>query len=63
MRQLLTVVVLVMAMYFAWSYLPSKDKSAAKRFLYKHLPMVAFIITTILVVLFVQFNIKSVTLL
>jgi heme/copper-type cytochrome/quinol oxidase subunit 2 len=63
MRQLLTFVVLFVAMYFAWSYLPSKDKGAAKRFLFKHMPMVAFIIITIFIVLVIQFNIKSITLL
>ena len=63
MKHLVIVTLLMMAMYFAWSYLPSKDKGAAKRFLSKHLPAVVFILSTICLLLVVQFNLVSISIL
>lgn len=56
MRHLIIIVFLFFIAYFAWSYIPSKDKDVVKRFLVKHLPFVAFIIATIFVLVVVQFN-------
>jgi hypothetical protein len=63
MKHLVLVTLLLMVMYFAWSYTPSKDKSVIKRFLSKHLPMVAFIMSTIIVLLVVQLNLVSIAIL
>jgi hypothetical protein len=63
MKHLALLVIMSLIMYFSWSYLPSKDKKATKRFLSEHLPVVAFIITTILVVLVVQLNLVSIAIL
>ena len=63
MRHLIVIIVLLLFAYFAWSYFPSKDKGAIKRFLVKHLPFVAFILATIFVLMVAQFNVNALQLL
>lgn len=52
MRHLILILVLALALYFGWRYLPNRPRHYVGRFLHDHLPWVGFIIGLVIVLLY-----------
>lgn len=44
MRHLVTLLVLLLGLYFAWRYAPEQTRKDARQFIGKHLPWVSIIV-------------------
>ena len=52
MRHLVLILVLALALYFGWRYMPNRPRFYVGRFLRDHLPWVGFIIGLVIVLLY-----------
>ena len=52
MRHLVLILVLALALYFGWRYMPNRPRFYVGRFLRDHLPWVGFIIGLVIALLY-----------
>jgi len=59
MKHLITLLVLVLGIYFGWAYAPEVVRKDTRQFLGKHLPWVAFIVALVFLALAAAFYSNS----